>query len=299
LAHLQRQFAYDRLLARLYLFDDAWILKGATALLARHIAVRHTVDVDVYRTTNHRQAEKDLRAAMDLEAGDWFSFEAGRSIPIADAVVGVRVPVVARLGANEWARFHVDVVAAGVRMTGVPENVPPLTSVEISGLRQDGYRAYPIEDHIADKACAILERHGDNRYPSTRYKDLVDLVSLTANSRATAIGQRTALVSEADRRGITLPGHFDVPEPGLWEPGYAAEAKRAVLPTVRTLQAALILVRPYLIRFSSVRPLESGTPSLADGTRDSADPGTSRTSAGVIVVTARRFVASGPTTPAP
>ena len=45
LPHLQRQFAYDRLLARLYLLDDGWILKGATALLARHIAVRHTVDV--------------------------------------------------------------------------------------------------------------------------------------------------------------------------------------------------------------------------------------------------------------
>jgi len=244
LPHLQRQFAYDRLLARLYLLDDGWILKGATALLARHIAVRHTVDV--YRTTNHGQAENDLRASMNLDAGDWFSFEPGRGMPIADAAAGIRVPVVARLGASEWARFHVDIVGEGVRMTGVPEKVPPLTEVEISGLQQDGYRAYPIEDHIADKTCAILERHGDDRYPSTRYKDLVDLVSLTANSRATAIGQRAALVSEADRRGITLPNHFEVPDLALWEPGYAAEARRAVLSTVRTLPAALDLVRPYL-----------------------------------------------------
>jgi hypothetical protein len=246
LPHLQRQFAYDRLLARLYLLDDGWILKGATALLARHIAVRHTVDIDVYRTTNHRQAENDLRAAMNLDASDWFSFESGRGIPIADAAAGIRVPVVTRLGASEWARFHVDVVAEGVRMTGVPENVPPLTSVEISGLQQNGYRAYPIEDHVADKTCAILERHGVDRYPSTRYKDLVDLVSLTANSQATAIGQRTALVSEADRRGMALPNHFEVPDLALWKPGYAAEAGRAILSTVRTLQAALELVRPYL-----------------------------------------------------
>jgi hypothetical protein len=80
---------------------DGWILNGATALLARHIAVRHTVDVDVYRTINHRQAENDLRAAMNLDAADWFNFESGRAVPIADAAAGRRVPVVARLRASE------------------------------------------------------------------------------------------------------------------------------------------------------------------------------------------------------
>jgi hypothetical protein len=35
LPQLQRQIAYDRLLERLYLTDDDWIVKGATALLAR------------------------------------------------------------------------------------------------------------------------------------------------------------------------------------------------------------------------------------------------------------------------
>jgi hypothetical protein len=48
LADMQRQFAYDRLLARLYMVDDHWILKGATALIARRIGVRHTIDLDVY-----------------------------------------------------------------------------------------------------------------------------------------------------------------------------------------------------------------------------------------------------------
>jgi hypothetical protein len=31
LPDLQRQFAYDRLLARLYLLDDAWMLSGTAA----------------------------------------------------------------------------------------------------------------------------------------------------------------------------------------------------------------------------------------------------------------------------
>jgi hypothetical protein len=41
---VQRQFADDRLLARLYLVDDGWIVQGATALLAREIGVRGTKD---------------------------------------------------------------------------------------------------------------------------------------------------------------------------------------------------------------------------------------------------------------
>jgi hypothetical protein len=40
---LQRQVAYDRLLERLYLIDDGWIVKGATALLARDLGVRGTL----------------------------------------------------------------------------------------------------------------------------------------------------------------------------------------------------------------------------------------------------------------
>src|SRR5947209_17762028 len=47
LAQLQRQMAYDRLLERLYYVDGRWIIKGATALLARDIAVRGTVRVHV------------------------------------------------------------------------------------------------------------------------------------------------------------------------------------------------------------------------------------------------------------
>ena len=124
LPDLERQFAYDRLLVRLYLLDDGWILKGSTALLARQIAVRHTIDVDVYRAGSRKQSERNLRRAL-------------------------------RLG-----------------------GVAP-------ALLQPAYRAYPLLDHIADKTCAILERQGTARRPSTRFKDLVDLVTLVAHALST------------------------------------------------------------------------------------------------------------------
>ena len=246
LADLQRQFAYDRLLSRLYLLDDGWVVKGATALLARRIAVRHTIDLDIYRAAERRQAEFDLRSSLTIDTGDWFTFGAGRGAPVADGTTGVRIPIVARVGLTAWASFHVDVVADGVRMTGVPDEVSALTDIEIPGLVQPRYLAYPITDHIADKVCATFERHGPEQRPSTRFKDLVDLQTLITKAHVNADDQRHALTSEADRRRLHLPQHFDVPDRRSWTTGYAAEARRARTPVLRTLDEALALVRPYL-----------------------------------------------------
>jgi hypothetical protein len=76
LPQLQRQVAYDRLLERLYLLDDGWVVKGATALLARDLGMRGTLDIDLYREAAREAAEADLRRAAVADAGDWFRFEA-------------------------------------------------------------------------------------------------------------------------------------------------------------------------------------------------------------------------------
>src|ERR1700735_829611 len=46
---LQRQVAYDRLLERLYQFDRGWVVKGATALMARELGARATLDIPLPR----------------------------------------------------------------------------------------------------------------------------------------------------------------------------------------------------------------------------------------------------------
>lgn len=79
MTQLQRQFAYDRLLERLYLTDQDWIVKGATALLARDIGVRGSLDIDVYRQAAYEQAESDLRTAASRDIGDWFRFDLGNA----------------------------------------------------------------------------------------------------------------------------------------------------------------------------------------------------------------------------
>lgn len=246
LAQLQRQMAYDRLLERLYATSDAWIVKGAAALLAREIGVRATIDIDVYSEAAREAAETELRAAAARDIGDWFSFEIGVARPIADDVSAIRLPVTAYVGTTVWTSFHVDLVGSDVRMTGEPEPVPPLARVEMPDIRQHGYRAYPLVDHVADKVIAMFELHGARRMPSTRYKDLVDLVAITVGASVEADAQLTALGVQSERRGIDLPARFDVPARALWEPGYAAEARRSLLSTAGTLDEALETVAPFL-----------------------------------------------------
>jgi hypothetical protein len=105
-------------------------------------------------------------------------------------------------------------------MTGEPEPVPPLARVLIPDVEQHNYRAYPLVDHIADKVAAMFERYGNAGAPSTRYRDLVDLVAIVVAAQVDAEPQLAALRSEASRRGLRLPTRFDVPDRRRWEPGY-------------------------------------------------------------------------------
>ena len=252
LQQLQRQMAFDRLLERLYLVDQGWIVKGATALLARDLGVRATIDVDIYREAAREDAERDVREAATHDIGDWFRFEVGPAQPVADAASGARLPVTAYVGATEWSRFHVDLVGTDLRMTGEPESVPPLAKVVMPDVEQHGYRVYPLVDHVADKVVATFDRYGQGERPSTRFKDLVDLVAIVTEASVEAAPQRLALQSEAGRRSVRLPDAFDVPDRALWETGYAAEVGRSLLSIAHTLDEALEIVKAF------VDPLLSG-----------------------------------------
>lgn len=246
LAQLQRHFAYDRLLARLYHVDRQWIVKGATALLARDIGVRGTRDIDVYREKSREVAEAEVREAAALDIGDWFRFELGPSRLSGDGTVGVRIPVKAYIGATPWAEFHIDLVGDDHRMTGEPEDVPPIARIQIPDVEQLDYVAYPLADHVADKVAATFDVYGSQSLPSTRYRDLVDLVAIATRSTLEAEELITAVHAEAERRGVKLPSAFDVPDLDLWTSGYAAAAQDSLLTVAVTLEAALDIVRPFI-----------------------------------------------------
>jgi Nucleotidyl transferase AbiEii toxin, Type IV TA system len=251
LPQLQRHVAYDRLLERLYSLDGDWVVKGATALMARDLGTRGTLDIDVYREMSLAVAEADLRHAAAADIGDWFRFEVGTAAPVGH--IGVRLPITSVIGSTTWAGFHVDLIGSGLRMTGQPEHVPPLARDAIPGVAQHGYQAYPLVDHVADKVAATYERYGAADMPSTRYRDLIDLVSIVTGASVQAADQVAALLSEFDRRQLDLPRAFDAPDRNLWQAGYASEARRSLLVTGRTLNEALALVKPF------IDPLLNGT----------------------------------------
>jgi hypothetical protein len=251
LADLQRQFAYDRLLSRLFVAGrHEWVLKGATAILARAGGrARHTLDVDLYRREGDMiEAEAALRAAAAREAGDGFRFALHPGRRLAHEGGPLRVTVVAYLGATEFSSFHVDLVT-GILMTGTPDEMPPLVPIELPGIVRTTYEVYPVADHVADKVCAMLELHPRSSGPpvaSTRYRDLADLAVL---ARATAVGAgdlQVALASEAGRRGLHLPRAFPKPNSAGWRAGYARVVARAAWPVEKDVDAAWDTVRTFL-----------------------------------------------------
>jgi len=248
---LYRQFAYDRLPARVFSAPDAdrWVLKGAAALLARLDVARHSKDIDLswQSTVDLDEAEDAFHTAAGRDVGDFFLFDIGPATPLVGDK-GRRFAVVAGLGGRPFAAFSVDLVA-GQLMTATPEPVPPLVAVEVPGLLRVSYRAYPLVDHIADKVSACLETHvrgGGIVTVSSRYKDLVDLVLIARTQQPVAAELRRALLVQTGCRGVGLPAEFVVPGL-LWPSGY--EAKAAEVPQLGELgrfPAALVLVKRLL-----------------------------------------------------
>ncbi len=258
LSSLQRQFAYDRLLTRVFGPEpERWVLKGATAMLARLGGdARHTRDIDLFsRTGGLDAAEWALRAAAAADLEDYFSFTLSPGRQIVQGMGAVRVDIVAFLGPTEFARFHVDLVA-DLAMTGTPDTVLPLVPLELPGLAFVTYRAYPIADHVADKLCALLEMHkraSGLSESSTRFRDLVDLAIFARTVAVDAAEVAVALSSEAERRGLVLPDRLTAPTGRDWPSGYARVARDAPRLRERDLQSALATVGLF------INPLLAGT----------------------------------------
>lgn len=103
LDELQRQFAYDRLLARAFTGPDSqrWVLKGAGALLARLPQARHSRDLDLaFLVVGNEWVDDDpdeavgsLRDAAECDLGGHFRFEVVRVSPLQEAAKGRRSPM--------------------------------------------------------------------------------------------------------------------------------------------------------------------------------------------------------------
>jgi len=245
IAEMRRHIAYDRLLARVFLHDpDGWVLKGGTALLTRIPGVaRHTADVDLFRDMNTPDIVGDLVTAGDNDLGDFFSFDIEKVTDLTGGTSGIRCRVVAYLGEKEFASFSIDVVTTTV-MTREPDILEPLLPIDLDGLTTVPYRTYPIVDHITDKLAAMVSLYA-NGAPSSRYRDLVDLVLIATTQTVRAEELAAALDSEFTSRGLDMPTRVELPSDD-WINGYAAEAQNAPGCEILDVKDALPIVRALL-----------------------------------------------------
>lgn len=241
---------FNRFLSRIFSEPDSteWMLKGGTSMLARVPSARTTVDVDLFRANRSIDtALEDLRRLAAVDLGDFFRFEyldhssvAGGDQQTYTEGYGVRFEVY--VGIKRKGPLHVDLVV-NVLTTDEAELVPPANALDLPKLPSHPYRLYSVVDQIADKVCATLVRY--NGHPSSREKDLVDLVVLAVTQDVDAHKLRRALEAEARNRSLELPAEFTIP--AAWGARYAKLA--APLPACRdfrTVDAATALMRSFL-----------------------------------------------------
>lgn len=220
-----QSFWFHRLLCRVFCDSrSGFVLKGGRAMLARTMDARATRDVDLLAEgTSIDEAVERLKVAASLDLGDHvhFVFEKVRPIKARDEYrTGANVTFVPWLGSKRLQPISIDLVVDDVPLERA-ERMVPADRLEIRGVETFEYLVYPAEAALSDKVCAILERH-DGR-PSSRVKDLVDIVVYATSVDINGLDFQNRLRRESGARGLELPDQFDVPREwrGTYETSYS------------------------------------------------------------------------------
>ncbi|MDH6681038.1 hypothetical protein M2284_005281 [Rhodococcus sp. LBL1] len=243
---LRREFFLQRFLARVFSEPgERWILKGGASLLVRRPDARYSQDIDLLHTSAAvEDALTELTEIGQSTSGlDPFRFVFDPPRLMTGAVAGASVKVRVYLGALQLADFPIDLSTELVPVGEVDYHLPsPVVEMdELAPLPK--FALYPLPQQISDKVCAMYERYGDLRQPSTRYHDLVDLTLIVTAWPLDAAVTRIALTRESTRRSLTLPTALAMPADS-WASGYAKIARTVPgLPEhARSIDGALRIV---------------------------------------------------------
>jgi hypothetical protein len=227
---LLRQFIHERFLARVFNNPNSqWILKGGNAVLARVNDARTTKDVDLLHELDDLDAALDqLGVAVTIDLGDHFRFVitghdtslGGTGQPHVD---GYRVHVDTYCGAVKRHTFGVDLVT-GSLMTTAAEVDTTTPVLDLRGMSSPPIRLYPVVDHVADKLCATQASYGTSDHPSSRVRDLVDIVVLARSRDVDGDSLIGAIHAEWVHRG--LDGEPVFAPPASWDRLYPPIARK-------------------------------------------------------------------------
>ncbi len=222
LVRLRKLVVFDRLMARLLIVaPDRWILKGALALDFRlGDTFRTTKDLDLARQDSEEAATADFLAAQAIDLSDYFSFAIEKTgyLDIALEGAAVRYRVTAELAGRTFEDVIVD-IGFGDPVVSPPEILRGPDLLRFAEIDPIEVPALPLEQHVAEKVHAYTRIYGGQR-PSSRVKDLVDLVLIRSLSAFEVERLRTALRTTFTNRGThPLPTTMPPPPPG-WSRAY-------------------------------------------------------------------------------
>lgn len=232
LARLRKRVAFELFLRRLaQVAPNRWVLKGALALDFRlGGASRSTKDIDLGRDDNEEAAIEDIAAAQQLRLDDFFIFAAARTDAFdeVDEFQAIRFHVRAELGERVFEQFIVDVGFAK-SASSEPDRVRTSDFLSFAGIEPLDLPAIPLAQHLAEKVHAYTRSYGTAGRPSTRPKDLIDILLIADSQSLEAAAVREALRRTFETRGRQArPQSLPAP-PSQWAPDYRRLAEEVGL----------------------------------------------------------------------
>ncbi|MGL4175599.1 MAG: nucleotidyl transferase AbiEii/AbiGii toxin family protein [Dermatophilaceae bacterium] len=227
---LRRALVFQRMLVRLAPHD--LVLKGGFCLEARFPdRARATRDVDLVGRLALTDDAEDLRDSLEdlLDDGpdDAFEFRVARPRPLrgGDGVANAwRAKVTATIAGADFETVTLDLVGQVDELAGGTETLTVSPPVAIPGLEPVRVEAVDVYQHAAEKFHACGRIYAELR-PSSRVKDLVDLVLLTDAGLLAdhgRLGQRLHVVHRVRDHGQPPAALPEPPE--SWRKPYAALA---------------------------------------------------------------------------
>lgn len=201
---------------------------GARLPARRSFAVDQ--DIDLGRDDDEEAAIEDIAAAQRLRLDDFFTFTANRTDAFdeVDEFQAIRFHVRAELAERVFEQFVVDIGFAKAA-TLEPDRVRTSDFLSFAGIEPLELPAIPLAQHLAEKIHAYTRSYGMAGRPSTRPKDLIDILLIADSQSLEAAAVQEALKHTFEARARqALPKSLPAPPPE-WAPDYGHLAEEVGL----------------------------------------------------------------------
>ncbi|MDO4821434.1 MAG: nucleotidyl transferase AbiEii/AbiGii toxin family protein [Rothia sp. (in: high G+C Gram-positive bacteria)] len=251
----ERTEFYHRSIVLARIFADSkgsWVLKGGTALVWRDPDARSTRDLDFFNreAQNIQQAvEAFERTLQQITTAPYdISLECESNLE-QSTVAGHRqsskitVHLKDDFGHRLKNPITIDLVI-GCRMTGNVEEWPTLALEDVLLEEMPKVQLYPVVDHLADKVAATMQTYSQagRENPSTRVRDLIDIVQLALTEVIDGRQLHEALESERLERGLA-PYREGLVCPDSWKTMYTGRKVKRGGTTPSSYKEALVIAK--------------------------------------------------------